>query len=508
MPTKRTDSRDASPDGRTVRRRRFIRTVGATGVSAGIAGCSGGGGGDGDGGTGGDGGGGTTTGGGGDGSSSGTTIEFVAHDEWANVQDTVNQQLHDAGMPEDITVEMSTVGQTTDDQQSQYRQWLSAGRATPDMMIFDSGWTIPFIARGQLLNLEENLPEELLTRVHDEYFQASVNSATGENGDLYGFPIYPDFPTIQYRRDLVEDAGYDWEQYATEPMSWERFSTELADVYEQSDVEYGFNTQHVAAEQLSCCVFNEYLTSWGGAFFGNPEDNLYQNVGERPVTVDEQPVVDSLRMARTFIHGSDAPNTLDGFGAGITPEASLQWDVEGARAPFTNGNAVALRNWPYSIVISGSEDNLGGDQGVMPMPYGVPDGEGNYPGTGGSIAALGGWHVGVNPNTERLDAIVEFLRAMTTEQFMKDTFQTTGWMPPIGDVLESSTDLPVMGEFVDTLAYAGEHSIARPVTVLWPQEADAIEQAANTALSGNGDPAEAMSNLSERLTAIEQDFEG
>ncbi|QPV61626.1 extracellular solute-binding protein [Halosimplex litoreum] len=496
---------ESSTSGRSIDRRRFIRAVGATGVAGGLAGCSG----NGDGGDGGSGDGstGTSTSGGG-GSSGGTTVEMIAHDEWANVQQEVNDLLHKYGMSEDITIEMNTVGQTTDDQQSQYRQWLSAGRTTPDIMIFDSGWTIPFLVRDQLLNLEEALPQDLLDRVHNDYFQASVNSATGPNGDLYAFPIYPDFPTIQYRKDLVQDAGYDWEQYATDPMTWEQFSAELKDVYQQSDVEYGFNTQHIAAEQLSCCVFNEYLTTYGGAFFGNPEENLYQNIGERPVTVDEEPVIKSLEMARTLVHGNDASHTLDNIAGNISPEAVAQWDVEGARAPFTSGNAVALRNWPYSIAISGSEDNLGETQGVMPMPYGVPEGEGNYPGTGGSTAALGGWHVGVNPNSEKVDSVVSMLQAMQKPGFMKENFGLTGWMPPVQEVLADSTDVPIMGRYVDSLAYAGEHSIARPVTVLWPQEADAIEQSANSALQSGGNPTEEMNQLADRLTAIENNFEG
>jgi hypothetical protein len=65
-----------------------------------------------------------------------------------------------------------------------------------------------------------------------------------------------------------------------------------------------------------------------------------------------------------------------------------------------------------------------------------------------------------------------------------------------------------MGRYVDSLAYAGEHSIARPVTVLWPQEADAIEQSANSALQSGGNPTEEMDQLADRLTAIENNFEG
>jgi ABC-type glycerol-3-phosphate transport system substrate-binding protein len=493
-----------------------MKSIGATGVAAGLAGCSGGGGGDGGGGggdggdgggDGGDGGGdGATSGSGGGGS--GTTIEFIGGSTLANAAEGTNELLHEAGLSQDITLNITTGGQTTDDLQSQYRQILSAGRKTPDIMLVDSGWTIPFIVRDQLLNLEEELPQDLLDRVHDQYFQASVSSATAANGDLYAFPLYPDFPTIQYQKDLVQNAGYDWSQYATDPMSWEQFSMELADVYEQSDVEFPFNWQATAAEQLSCCVFNEYLTTFGGAFFGNPNENLYQNIGTRPVTVNEEPVIESLRMARTFIHGSDAPNTNDTYAGNISPESVLQWDVEPSRAPFTNGNAVALRNWPYSIAITGSEENMGENQGVMPMPYGVPEGEGQYPGTGGSIAALGGWHIGVNPNTEKMDAILEFLRTMTTEEFMKGMFGLVGYMPPISDVLEDSTDVPIMGRYVDSLAYAGAHSIPRPVTPLWPQESDAIAQSANAALSSGGNPTDEMNSLAERIQAIEADYSG
>jgi ABC-type glycerol-3-phosphate transport system substrate-binding protein len=508
------DSSDSSTS-RRVNRRHIIKSVGATGIAAGLAGCSGGSGGGGGGGDGGgdggggdgDGGGGTTTGSSDSGSGE-TTLEFIGGSTLANAKGGTNELLYEAGMSQDITVNITTGGQTTDDLQSQYRQILSAGRKTPDMLLVDSGWTIPFIVRDQLLNLEEALPQDLIDRVHNEYFQASVSSATSAEGELFAFPLYPDFPTIQYQKDLVQNAGYDWEQYKTDPMSWQQFSQEMADVYEQSDVEFPFNWQATAAEQLSCCVFNEYLTTFGGAFFGNPNENLYQNIGSRPVTVNEEPVIESLRMARTFIHGTDAPNTSSDFAGNISPESVLQWDVEPSRAPFTNGNAVALRNWPYSIAITGSEDNMGENQGVMPMPYGVPEGEGEYPGTGGSIAALGGWHIGVNPNTEKLDTIIEFLEAMTTETFMKGIFGLVGFMPPIPSVLQDSTDVPIMGRYVESLAYAGEHSMPRPVTPLWPQESDAIAQAANAALSGGGNPTEEMNSLADRLDAIESDYSG
>jgi ABC-type glycerol-3-phosphate transport system substrate-binding protein len=511
-------------NGRLIHRRRFVKAVGATGVAAGLAGCSGGDGGDGGSeGSGGNGetdssgesgseggadGGGTKTGESG-GSAGTTTIQFVTHNQLVENVDTFNQYLHEHGMSDDIEVKTISAGQVTDDMQSKYRQWLSSGRKTPDMLTVDSGWTIPFIVRGQLLNLDDTLPGELVDRIKSDFFDSIVKSAADPNtGELYGAPIYPGWPTIQYRKDLVSDAGYDWQQYETEAMSWKQFSNELKDVYEQSDVEYGFNWQATAAEQLSCCVFNEYYSTFGGAIFGNPEENLYANVGERPVTIDEQPVIDSLRMARTFVYGKDDEYSLDGYAGNISPKGVLQWDVEPSRKPFTSGNAVALRNWTYSINISGSEGNLGEDQGVMPMPYGVPEGEGKYPGTGGSIGALGGWHYSINPNSERIDACVEMIEAAMQKEFQKKLFGLTGWMPPDPEVLSGSTDVPIMGRHVETLSWQGKHTMPRPVTVLWPQESEKIEQQANAALSEGTSPSDAMGRLKSQLTAIEESYEG
>jgi ABC-type glycerol-3-phosphate transport system substrate-binding protein len=162
------------------------------------------------------------------------------------------------------------------------------------------------------------------------------------------------------------------------------------------------------------------------------------------------------------------------------------------------------RNWPYAVAISGQEKNLGEKMGVMPMPYGVPEGEGKYEDTGGSVAALGGWHIAVNPNTKRKEAALEVLKTLTKDEFMIDNFGINGHMPPVSEVLRSDAakEVPVMGRYVDTLAYAGDNMMPRPVTVLWPQQSEKIEQAANSALSDTA-PEKAMSGLKEDLRAIE-----
>ena len=502
------DSRKGKRNG--VSRRSFVKAAGASGVAVGLAGCISTGGGDGNGGN------------GGEDTDNDTpinteetteeiTIQWAADTRVAEAEDEVFQALRDAGLPENITVEIIAGSQVTDNRQAQYQQWLNGGRQEPTLLMMDSGWTVPFIARNQLQNLSQSLPSEMITTIEEEYFEASVSTAKGTNGDLYGQPLFPDFPTMQYRKDLLRNAGYtddDFETWATESMSWEEFSSITKEAMEaNSDSEYGYTFQADIYEGLSCCDFNEFMTSYGGAYFGGRE-NLFGPVGDRPITVDEEPVLDSIRMVRTLIHGEDDEHSLDGITGGIAPEAVLQWTEETSRKPFTSGNTVMHRNWPYSININGADDTFGEDLGVMPIPYGVTPDEAKYEGTGGPVAALGGWHMTMNPNApdNKKQAAVQVLRAMQDEQFQLDLFEIIGWIPPRPSLLDSdrARQVPVIGRYLDALKVAGNNAIPRPVTVVWPQQSGKVSQEVNNAMAREKTPEKAMSDLKSQLEQIEQ----
>ncbi|WP_368277065.1 extracellular solute-binding protein [Halorussus halobius] len=437
-----------------------------------------------------------------------TTVQWATDQLASDNSDAIQQALYDAGLSQDIEIDF-LAGAWGGGRQDQYQQWLSSGRERPDLFMMDTGWTIPFIYRDQVVDLSQRLPEETISRIEGDYFEAHVETARGPEGNLHGVPLFIDLPTMQYRRDLVEDAGYDPEgnNWATESMTWQRFSEIVADVLEQNadDVDYGFTFQAQSYNGLPCCTFNEFMTSWGGAYFGDPTQNLFGPVGDRPVTVNEQPVLDAIRMVRTFIHGTEAENTLGDY-ADISPSGVLQWDEEPSRRPFTTGNAVAHRNWPYSINQSGSDENLGDALGVMPIPYAVTEDEAQYPGTGGPVAALGGWHMTMNPNSTKQEAALEVLDAMMADSFRLALFEIVGWIPPAPDLLETdqAQQVPVMGDYLTPIRVAGENAISRPVTPVWPQESQRIAQQVNSALSEGGTPEQAMSQLEGQLQQIEE----
>lgn len=491
--------------GSGVSRRQYLAVTGATGGLLGFAGCTGGTG-DGDGST---------------SESTNAPIDTEPPDEQVTVQlatdsnfknsaDAIVQTLREnGGLSENVDIEFVAGSFESGDRQAKYQQLLNAGEKNPTILMVDNGWAIPFIARNQLQNLSQSLPDSIVSTVKDRCFESMIATTTGANGDLYGVPLFADFPTIQYRKDLMREAGYsdsDFETWATEPMKWTKFSEVVKQTADQTGKQ-GFNWQGKAYVGLSCCDYVEFMGSWGGSYFGAFE-NLFGPIGDRPVTVDEESVVNSLRMMRTFIHGSSDEVALDGYQQ-ISPGNVVSYTEEPSRTPFTEGKVVALRNWPYSININASEENFGEDLGAMPIPYHTPASESKYgPQIGGSTSALGGWHLALNPNSpaKKKQAAVQVFKALQNDQVRLDLFEIGGWIPPIPELVNSSDarELETIGRYVDTLKVAGENSVPRPVTPVWPQQSTKIAKEVNASLRQEKTPSEAMSTLKESLVAIEK----
>jgi len=478
------DQRNSGDAPNGVSRRRFLGTAGATGVALTVAGCGGGG---------------------GDGA-----VEITMDGEWADAQEDVVQALYDAGLSEDVDVEFLPGDFETGARRSEFTSALDAGRASPDIFMMDSGWTIPFIVREQLVNLREELSSDTLDYVQSDYLDAAVQTASDpDSGDLYGLPLFPDYPVMHYRKDLVEEAGYDpeGENWATEPLTWNQFAEVAADVWERNDdLDYGFTTQGDNYEGTSCCTFNEMMTSWGGAYFGD-HGNLFGPVGDRPITVNEQPLIDTIRMMRSFMAGPDAEYAHPDFPQ-VTNTDLVEFTEEPSREPFTGGDAAFMRNWPYAITINLSEDAAFDPDAydVMPLPYGVEEGEGSYEGTGGTNHALGGWHLTVNPNSGKLDQSIQVLEAFANQSVMVTVFEVLGNLPPDPSVTDQVDESQVGGiaNFLDTLSVAGQNTVPRPVTAVWPDESPLISDEVNAAYRAEKSPEQAMADLEQALQEVEE----
>ncbi|RKD97037.1 ABC-type glycerol-3-phosphate transport system substrate-binding protein [Halopiger aswanensis] len=429
-----------------------------------------------------------------------TDVEGIMHSD--GDEPSVQQALWDAGLDENIRVEIQTVVSDSAQRMQTTQSALEAGRAPPDIHMMDSGWTIPFILRDQTVNLSEHLSDETLETVENDYLEAVVETARHpETDDLHGLPLFPDLGFTLYRQDLIEEAGHDPSGWGEEPPSWEEFATAVADAQAESGVNYGYTTQGAAYEGLSCCTFNEVMTSWGGAYYGGA-DNLF-TAGDRPITVTDENVVDAIRMMRAFIDGDD-PNALDGYPE-ICPSAIVQWTEQESLSPFEDGEAVAHRNWSFSIAATGSEEAFGEHLGVTTKPYAVSQEEAEYGGVGGTTSALGGWNLVVSPYSERQDEALQVLEAFASEEVMMTIFELQGFLPPIIELVTEASEEEIgpIARYTETVQRASENAIPRPVTDVWPEQSALIYQQVNAAYRGAKSPETAMNDLEEQLAQSE-----
>ncbi|WP_254523649.1 extracellular solute-binding protein [Natrinema caseinilyticum] len=419
---------------------------------------------------------------------------------------SIQQALWDAGLDEDIRVEVQTVVSNSAQRMQTAQSALQAGRAPPDIHMMDSGWTVPFILREQTVNLTDRFPDDVLEYVNGNYLEAILETARHpQTGNLHALPLFPDLGFTLYRKDLIEDAGYDTSGWGTDPPRWKEFAEAVSDARDQAGLDYGFTTQAAAYEGLSCCTFNEVMTSWGGAYFGGA-NNLF-TAGDRPITVDGDRIIDAIRMMRSFIEGEEQ-NTLEGY-AQICPSAIVQWTEQQSLNPFAGGNAVSNRNWSYAIAATGTEAAFGENLGVMTRPYAVTRQEAEYADAGGTAAALGGWNLAVSPFSNRQEEALQVLEAFANEDVMLTVFELGGFLPPNLDLVAEAdpSDVGPVARYADVVQSASENAIPRPATDLWPEQSALIFQAVNAAYRGAQAPEAAMNDLEQELEQSESEVQ-
>ncbi|GAA0681912.1 extracellular solute-binding protein [Natronoarchaeum mannanilyticum] len=428
-----------------------------------------------------------------------------------SVRQQLEPTLKEAGLSEDIDIEINTA--TPGQLETQYRQWLNAGRSEPDILLMDVGWSIPFIRRGQLLNLNDHLDESEIDTLENDYNGPSVNSSRGRDGNIYGVPFMFDVRGLLYRKDLAESAGYDPEgsNWGSEPMSWGEASQIIADVRDSQGLDYGMTMPFELSQTITCCAFNGMMSQWGGAYFGGRE-NLFGPIGDRPVTVDEEPVLNALRMLRTFFHGHDDEHSLDEstYTGGIVPPDSLGWRYTSDMESFLNGDAFAYSvGSPAFVRLGASEQNFG-DQvneklGIMPYPYGVPESESQYDSIGGTMSPLAGYNLSINPNSNKIDTALEVLRTVMTDEFHMNWYELSGTLPPKPSLLSSdrAAQHEMFGQYMDAMSVAADNAIPRPVTPIYFQQSDIIAQEVHNVVSQSKTPESGMSDLKSQLQEIE-----
>lgn len=353
--------------------------------------------------------------------------------------------------PNGPTVRIEPLPREADGQRERLAQELDAENPRFDILGVDVSWMGEFAQNGWLESLEDARP-----RIEEASLDGPFETALWA-GELWGAPYNTNAGLLYYRTDLV----------AAPPKTWE----ELVEVGMRVAEEEGIAPFVGQGAQYEGMVVNflEYFWGAGGQLFD-------EEVSE--VTFEEGPALRAVEFMRS------AQET--GFYA---PGFDTMTEAE-ARDEFQSGKAVFMRNWPYDLNGSpAAPSGVAGRFAVAPLP--------TFTGQG-TVAALGGFNLGVSPFSDHVEAAKLFVVFASTDPEVQRTLGENSLAPAMAAAYEDLADDPLMAQLATIVPAA----TPRPSVPEWSEISDEIQQQIFPAYQGQRDARQAVRSVRQFLESI------
>jgi len=275
-----------------------------------------------------------------------------------------------------IKIEWLRVSDVPNETRKIYVTNLMAGSATPDVFAVDIIWPGEFIERGWLHPLNELIPQER----RSQWLKSFVDAATVK-GVTYAAPLYTDGIHLFYRKDLLEKYGFQ------PPATWEDLIEQSKAILkgENNRQLYGFTSMWAPIEGL----FMNYL-----GFLGGAGGSFFDKDGKLAITSPQ-----SVKALGTMV---DMLHTHR-----IAPDSILNARPDDARTLFQQGRAAFLMVQSFVHPPLTAPDSPVADKvGFTRVPYFEGNPEGN-------TTPVGGWLLGINPNSANKEAAAKLVSFMT-----------------------------------------------------------------------------------------------
>jgi multiple sugar transport system substrate-binding protein len=343
----------------------------------------------------------------------------------------------------------------------QLRTEMQAGGKNLDVILGDVIWTAQLAANGWIADLSDRFPES----ERQKYLPGSVEAVIYE-GKAYAMPWYTDTGLLYYRKDLLEQSGFDGP-----PRTWEELQERALKVRQDSGTKFGFLFQGANYEG-GVCNGLEYIWTHGG-------EALDPNDATR-VLIGSPEAVAGLETERSMLT------------SGVAPEAVAIYKEDESAGTFLNGDAVFLRNWPYvyALLSDPAESEVRPEQvGVSELPS--ADGE---PGNG----TVGDQPLLINATSPNQDAAWEFIKFLTAPEQQKFRAVEGSFLPTLTalyDDAEIQESVPVVALAKEAL----QHTRPRPVSPYYSDMSLEMAEQFNASLIGEVTPEQAAQTLQSEL---------
>jgi multiple sugar transport system substrate-binding protein len=346
------------------------------------------------------------------------------------------------------------------------RTQFQAGGEDLDVILGDVIWTAELAANGWISDFSDRFPES----TQKEYLPGSVEAIIYD-GKPYAMPWFTDTGLLYYRKDLLEQSGYD-----DPPKTWDELKEMASKTVAKSGTKFGFVFQGARYEG-GVCDGCEFIWGHGG--------NILDSADPTRVVVDSPQAIAGLATERSMITD------------GISPKAVTVYKEDESAGAFLNDDAIFLRNWPYVYALIGTSDypKLETDQvGVSELPS--SDGK---PGNG----TVGDQPLYISATSKNPDAawkFIEFLSAPEQQKFraIKGSYLPT--RSKLYDDPEIQKSVPVVALAKTAL----QHTLPRPVTPYYSDMSLEMRDQFNASLLGEVSPEDAARTMKANLENVIQ----
>ena len=336
-----------------------------------------------------------------------------------------------------------------------YDNTLRARSSSIDVMSIDVVYPAEFASNGWTVDLTSRWSAS----DRANYLQGPIKSCT-YNGMVVAAPLRTDLGVLYYRTDII----------STPPTTFDDL-TNLAKS-NASKARYGYVWQGSQYEGL-VCDFVEVLGGYGGT--------VLDPTNSKSVTVNSPQGVQALTEMVSWV-------------GTISPIAITTFTEEPARQAFQNGDAIFMRNWPYAYSLgNASGSKVAGKFDIHSMPYGGSNTVGH--------SCTGGWNMAINAFSKNPDASWSFMQYMLGAYAQKQLAIVGSFTPALQSVY-NDPDVQAKQPLFTKLAPILQNALPRPVSPVYPDLSNIIQNHVHQALTKVASPAAALSALQSELQAL------
>jgi multiple sugar transport system substrate-binding protein len=354
----------------------------------------------------------------------------------------------------DIKVEIVAAPREADARREAFAQLLATGDTTRDIYLLSPSWLTQYTAKNWLTPLEEYAES---TEVEfDDFFPSSVQANTAD-GRAMALPWTIDAGILYYRRDLLEEYGYDI------PSTWADLQRLALDLKIQAGLPSGYVWQGAAYESLTCNAL-EFVWAYGGTVVD----------GNGSIVFDAAETRQALQQMLELLASGASPTEVTTYREAATLNA------------FQSDGAALMRNWAYAWDRVNAEDSaLAGKVGIAPLP----------------TACLGGSSLALSAHSQHPEQAFRLMTFLTDyEQQAQLALQ--GIQPPALESVYGDHDLLSADPSLVELHKALSVSLPRPQTTAYTKLSEVIYSEVNMMLDGEQDVETTVTNIQLRLEAV------